>query len=94
MSKMIDRLKLIFLGVFALACAGAWGYQILVVGPAKRCEAAGNWWDREGRQCATPVDLRTFPRLSPPPGSRDGGTPAAAAARTAPARSSAPAPAH
>ena len=90
MSKMIDRLKLIFLGVFAFACIGAWAYQILVVGPEKRCEAAGNWWDREGRQCATPVDLRTFPRLAPPPARHT----ATAAAATAPATPPAPAPAH
>ena len=91
MTLIIDRLKLIFLGVFALACAGAWAYQIFVVGPAKRCEAAGNWWDPEGLECATPIDLRSFPRIATPPPHRSAPT---AAPTTAPTSPPAATPAH
>jgi hypothetical protein len=66
-NRTIDRMKLFFLGVFALSCAAVWAYQVIYVWPARRCEAAGNWWDPEGRQCATPIDLRAFPRIAPPP---------------------------
>ena len=85
MSKLIDRLKLVFLGVFAFCCIGVWAYQMLVVAPARRCEEAGNWWDPEGHECATPVDVRSFPRLTPPP------RPAATSAATPPPQAT---PAH
>ena len=83
MSKVIDRMKLVFLALFVIGCLASWAYQVFVVGPPRRCEAAGNWWDPQGRTCATPVDLRSFPRLFPPPVS--------AAAATQPAVSPSPA---
>ena len=55
MNPTIDRLKLVFLGVFAVACAAVWAYQIFYVWPAKRCEAGGQWWDRDRRVCAQPI---------------------------------------
>lgn len=55
MNPTIDRLKLIFLGVFAVACVALWAYQILYVWPAKKCEAGGQWWDRDRRVCAQPI---------------------------------------
>lgn len=55
MNRTIDRLKLIFLGVFFLGAAGAWAYQILWVKPAKECENQQRWWDPETRTCATPL---------------------------------------
>ena len=55
MNPTIDRLKLIFLGVFAVMCAGLWAYQIFYVWPAKRCDADGMWWDRATRICAQPI---------------------------------------
>src|SRR5690606_12203861 len=55
MNRTIDRLKLIFLGIFALACAATWAYQVLYVWPAKRCEANGEWWDASTRICAHPI---------------------------------------
>jgi len=57
MNPTINRLKLIFLGLFALGCAGVWAYQILWVWPAQRCEDSGAWWDREHRVCATPIAI-------------------------------------
>jgi hypothetical protein len=55
MNPTIDRLKLIFLGIFVLGCAGVWAYQIFWAMPAKRCEANGQWWDGSTRTCAQPM---------------------------------------
>jgi len=55
MNPTYTRLKLIFLGVFVVAIGGMLTYQIGWVWPAKRCEAAGKWWDPDGRVCAKPV---------------------------------------
>ena len=55
MNRMIDRLKLIFLGIFFLGAAATWGYQALWVWPAKNCEANGNWWNSSSRTCAHPI---------------------------------------
>src|SRR5215217_4434009 len=55
MNPTIDRLKLVFLGIFAVMCAGLWAYQIFYVWPAKRCDADGMWWDRSTRICAQPI---------------------------------------
>ncbi|HRD47392.1 MAG TPA: hypothetical protein PLF78_13015, partial [Caulobacter sp.] len=60
MNSTIDRLKLIFLGIFALGCAGVWAYQILWAMPAKRCEANGQWWDGERRICAQPLMISSI----------------------------------
>jgi hypothetical protein len=80
MTKLIDQLKLVFLGVFAIACVAVWGYQWFVVGPQHRCEQAGNWWDPQSRQCGIVVDVRSFPRIAPAPHSRRPATVPAAAA--------------
>jgi hypothetical protein len=55
MNRTIDRLKLIFLGIFAIGVVAIWAYQILVVVPARRCEGNGQWWDRDRRICAQPL---------------------------------------
>ena len=55
MNPTIDRLKLIFLGIFAVMCAAVWAYQIFYVWPAKRCDAESGWWDRGARICAQPL---------------------------------------
>jgi hypothetical protein len=57
MSKIIDRLKIIFLGLFALGVVGIWSYQIFWVWPAKRCDRQEGWWDASTRTCATPLYL-------------------------------------
>ena len=57
MNRFIDRLKIFFLGLFAIACIAVWADQLLWVGPAKRCESQGNWWDPSSRVCATPIYL-------------------------------------
>lgn len=54
---LINRLKLIFLCLFALISTGALAYHLIVVWPRDRCEAGGKWWDTEGRVCAQPVQI-------------------------------------
>jgi len=55
MNITIDRLKIIFLGIFAVAVVAIWGYQIFYVWPAKACERDQRWWDGSTRTCATPI---------------------------------------
>jgi hypothetical protein len=55
MNRTIDRLKIIFLGIFAVGVVAIWGYQIFWVWPAKQCEAQHRWWDGSTRTCATPL---------------------------------------
>jgi hypothetical protein len=55
MTRFIDRLKLIFLGVFALSAVAVFVYHVGWAWPQKRCEAAHKWWDWRSRVCATPV---------------------------------------
>lgn len=57
MNRLIDRLKIFFLGLFAISCVVVWAYQLLWVAPMKACEAHGNWWDPISRVCATPIYL-------------------------------------
>jgi hypothetical protein len=57
MNRLIDRLKIVFLGLFAISCVVVWAYQLLWVAPMKACEAHGNWWDPSSRVCATPIYL-------------------------------------
>jgi len=55
MNPTIERLKLIFLGVFAILVAGVivWTFGWAI--PAKKCTDAKKWWDAGERVCAQPV---------------------------------------
>jgi len=55
MNNTIDRLKLIFLGIFALGAAASWGYQVFYAWPQRNCEQRGSWWDASTRTCANPI---------------------------------------
>lgn len=55
MTSAINHLKLIFLALFAVLCAGVFVWQFGWVRPQQECEAAGRWWDPGQRVCATPV---------------------------------------
>ena len=55
MNTTLNRLKWIFLGLFAAGCAGVWAYHLFWVWPSQRCEAAGRWWDGSTRVCAQPI---------------------------------------
>ena len=56
MSTWINRLKLIFLALFAVLSAGAVIYHFGWVRPMQKCEIEQHkWWDSGGRVCATPI---------------------------------------
>lgn len=55
MNPTIDRMKLIFLGVFALGVVGVLAWTFGWAMPAKRCEEQHKWWDHGRRVCAQPV---------------------------------------
>jgi len=55
MNRTIDRLKLIFLGVFALANVGVAVWEFGWALPERHCTEAHKWWDPDQRVCATPV---------------------------------------
>jgi len=88
-SRLIDRLKLIFLGLFALGAAGVWAYHLLWVWPEQRCEGRGDWWDGKTRTCAKPIPLyvltgRGRPGSHAPVATYPGATLPTAAPSTAP----------
>jgi hypothetical protein len=69
MNRAIERLTLLFVGVFAICCVAVAVYQFLWAIPAKRCEEHGWWWDPATRQCGMPISVTTFthrPIGSPP----------------------------
>jgi hypothetical protein len=55
MNPDIERLKLIFVGIFAVLVVGAIVWQVGWIMPQRKCEAAHKWWDPEHRVCAQPV---------------------------------------
>ncbi|HVL41673.1 MAG TPA: hypothetical protein VM348_05905 [Brevundimonas sp.] len=65
----MKRLSILFLSTFAVLIAGMFAYDALVIAPGDRCEAAGKWWDAEGRECAQPISIAEITRR-PPPGQR------------------------
>ena len=68
MEQNYTRVKLVFLGLFALMCAGVWAYQALYVWPEKACEAKSDWWDWHERVCAVPMPISVFThRTAAPP---------------------------
>lgn len=69
-TRLLMRLRYVFLGLFALGAAATWSYQIFWVEPAKACEAAHHWWDAGGRTCAIPVSISTFTHRPVPSGAR------------------------
>ena len=57
MNPTIDRLKILFLVLFAIGAAGIWSYQIFYVWPAQKCDSRGGWWDMKARICAAPINV-------------------------------------
>jgi hypothetical protein len=55
MNRTINRLKLIFLGIFALANVGIVVWEVGWAIPQRRCLEAHRWWDPDQRVCATPI---------------------------------------
>ena len=55
MNRTINRMMLIFLGVFLISAAVVVVYQYVWVIPGQTCESSGDWWDWRQRTCAHPV---------------------------------------
>ena len=55
MNRTIDRLKIIFLVVFAVANVGIVVWEFGWAMPEQKCSEAHKWWDGYSRVCATPV---------------------------------------
>ena len=55
MNPNIERLKLIFIGLFVALCIGVGVWQVGWIIPQRKCEQAHKWWDGGQRVCATPV---------------------------------------
>ena len=55
MNRTIDRLKLIFLGIFAVANLGILVWSLGWAMPQQRCTEAHKWWDGYQRVCAQPI---------------------------------------
>ncbi len=55
MNRNIDRLKKIFLVIFAVLSAGVLVWQVGWVQPRQACESGGKWWDNYSRECAQPI---------------------------------------
>jgi hypothetical protein len=60
MKSTIPRVKLFFVGLFALSCAAIWAYQIFYVWPRDQCEGHGGWWEPKERICATPIAISSI----------------------------------
>ncbi len=54
----ITRLKIAFVVVFAVACAGVWAYTALYAWPRDRCAEKHGVWDGKARQCRFPPSAR------------------------------------
>lgn len=55
MNPNIERLKVIFVGVFILLVVGVVVWQVGWIIPQQNCEKAHKWWDNGQRVCAQPV---------------------------------------
>jgi hypothetical protein len=55
MNRTLERLKLIFLGIFAVLTAGMLIWQFGWIVPQQKCEKAHKWWDYSQRVCAQPI---------------------------------------
>jgi hypothetical protein len=67
MNRTIDRVKLVFLLIFAILCVIAWSYQALYVWPRNKCEKMGDWWDWRDRVCAVPMPIWRITGRAPGP---------------------------
>lgn len=54
----ITRLKIAFVAVFALACAGLWTYNFLYAWPRGKCADQQGVWSDALRKCTFPPSAR------------------------------------
>lgn len=50
----ITRLKIAFVGVFAVACAGIWAYHLYYAWPRDKCAEQHGLWEGKSRKCTFP----------------------------------------
>ena len=55
MNPTLERLKLIFLAVFATLTIAMMIWQVGWIWPRQSCEKDHKWWDDSQRTCAQPV---------------------------------------
>jgi hypothetical protein len=55
MNPTLERLKLIFLGLFAVLTVAMMIWQVGWIWPRQACEKEHRWWDDSQRACAQPV---------------------------------------
>lgn len=55
MNPNVERLKLIFLGIFAVALVAVAVWQVGWIWPQQKCDKAHKWWDGSQRVCAQPI---------------------------------------
>jgi hypothetical protein len=55
MNPTIERLKLIFLGIFAVANVAILVWTVGWAMPEQKCTEAHKWWDGYQRVCAQPI---------------------------------------
>jgi hypothetical protein len=55
MNPTIDRLKLIFLGIFAVANLAILVWTLGWAMPEQKCTEGHKWWDGYARVCAQPI---------------------------------------
>lgn len=69
MDRSLNRLKVIFLGLFAASCLAVLGYHALWVWPKDRCEKRGGLWAAKWMKCGTVYSIETLTRrpLNVPP---------------------------
>jgi hypothetical protein len=69
MDRSLNRLKVIFLGLFAAGCLAVLGYHYFWVWPKDRCEKRGGLWAEKWMKCATVYSIETLTRrpLNVPP---------------------------
>ena len=69
MNRTIERLKIVFIGLFLASSAAVFGYHYLWVWPKDRCEARGGAWAGRWLKCGTIYSIETLTRrpLNVPP---------------------------
>lgn len=60
MNRNINRLKIIFIGIFLASIVGVFGYHYLWVWPKAKCEARGGAWAGKWLKCATVYPIETL----------------------------------
>lgn len=77
MNRSINRLKVIFIGLFLVSCAGVLAYHSMWVWPKDRCEARGGAWAGRWMKCGTIYSIETLTRrpLNVPPINGEAATP-------------------